>query len=167
MDPVSSALMMVAVPGIPQATQSDEVGALISPAINTVVWPDRAHGLMQGDIVIISRKLVAVCEGQLTAASTPGTLSEGNLPQGLGVLPPLDPVASARRIRRELDARFGGRPGVILTGGGSAGVDRSVGTSHLRSDLATMADVLMNAYPRHPVVVVRGLGQLLTYEDQD
>lgn len=163
-----SSLLAVAVPGIPQATMRDTVPALIAPALNALVWPDRAVGLRNGDIVVIARKLVAICEGRLVPASTEGVLSAGHLPPGIAVLPPVDPLASAREIRRGLDARFGGRPGVIITGDvAAAGVDPHVGTSPLRESLAGMADVLMNAYPDHPVVAIRGLGHLLTYEDQD
>lgn len=172
--PVSS-LLAVAVPGIAQATMKDTVPALISPALNTLVWPDQRVGLMQGDIIVIARKLVAICEGRMVKAGSPGTLSDGNTPPGIAVLPPEDPIASARETRRGLDARFGGRPGVIITGPAgdegtktaAAGIDHYVGTSDLRKALADMADTLMNAYPDHPVVAVRGFGHLLTYEDQN
>ena len=168
-----SALLAVAVPGIPQATMKDSVPALISPALNSLVWPDRRVGLMQGDIIVIARKLVAICVGRMVKAGTPGTLSEGNSPAGISVLPPADPTSSAREIRRGLDARFGGRPGVIITGPAgdeniaAAGIDHYVGTANLRQSLADMGDTLMNVYPDHPVVAVRGLGHLLTYEDQN
>lgn len=163
-----SSLLAVAVPGIPQATMTDDVPALIAPALNGLVWPDGRVGIMRGDIIVIARKLVAKCEGRMVKAGAAGALSEGNTPRGIAVLPPEDPLSSAREIRRGLDARFGGRPGVIITGDvAAAGVDAHVGSSNLREDLARMADVLMNAYPDHPVVAIRGLGHLLTYEDQD
>lgn len=163
-----TSLLAVAVPGIPQATTADEVAALISPALNALIWPDGAKGIRQGDIIVIARTLVAVCEGRLVKSGVPGVLSGGGLPAGIAVLPPEDPRASAREIRRGLDARFGGRPGVIITGDvAAAGVDETIGSSKLREDLARTADILMNAYPQHPVVAIRGLGHLLTYEDQD
>ncbi|MGO1666119.1 coenzyme F420-0:L-glutamate ligase [Flaviflexus sp.] len=173
MEAPRSSLLAVAVPGIPQATTKDDVPALISPALNTLVWPDRAVGVAQGDIIVIARKLVAICEGRLVKEGTAkeDALSEGNSPRGISVLPPEDPRTSAREIRRGLDARFGGRPGVIITGPGellsAAGIDSTIGSADLRRSLAATAKVLMNAYPDHPVVAIRGLGHLLTYEDQD
>lgn len=168
MEAPHSSLLMVAVPGIPQATMKDDVPALIAPALNSLVWPDLRTGITQGDIVVISRKLVAICQGRLTKAGTDGTLSQGNTPAGIAVLPPENPKQAAREIRRGLDARFGGRPGVILTGTvDAAGVDRTVGDINLRQNLVQAAEILMNTYPNHPVVAVRGLGHLLTYEDQD
>ncbi|MEZ7898709.1 MAG: hypothetical protein QMB98_07835 [Flaviflexus sp.] len=168
MEAPHSSLHMVAVPNIPQATTKDDVAALISPALNSLVWPDLRTGLAQGDIVIISRKLVAICEGRLVKQGTEGTLSEGNTPTGIAVLPPKNPLASVREIRRGLDARFGGRPGVILTGTNhAAGVDEVAGEVNLRANLVASAEILMNAYPNHPVVAVRGLGHYLTYEDQE
>ncbi len=147
---------------------NDDVSALIAPALNELVWPDGRLGIVRGDIIVIARKLVAICEGRMVKAGTSGVLSAGRTPRGIAVLPPENPVSSARAIRRGLDARFGGRPGVIITGDvAAAGVDSHVGTSRLREDLARMADVLMNTYPGHPVVAIRGLGHLLTYEDQD
>lgn len=175
MEAPRTSLLAVAVPNIPQATMSDDVPALIAPALNRLVWPDGRVGLMLGDIIVIARKLVAICEGRLVTRGAEGTLSPGNSPRGTSVRPPADPLSSAREIRRGLDARFGGRPGVIVTGStgagpqkiAAAGIDEYVGTANVRQSLADMADVLMNAYPDHPVVAFRGLGHLLTYEDQN
>ncbi|MDO5724531.1 MAG: hypothetical protein Q4P33_09085 [Flaviflexus sp.] len=167
MEAPTSSLLAIAPDGIAQATSRDDAAALIAPALSRAVWPDGRVGTMMGDIVIVSQKFLARCHG-FVRSGTEGAMSEENLPAGLAVLPLADPRAEARELRRALDARLGGRPGVIITGRvAAAGVDRELAGRNLREDLAALAETLFNTHPNHPVVLVRGLGHLLTYEDQD
>lgn len=163
----ASSLLAIAPDGIPQATSRDDAAALLAPALAGAAWPDGRVGTTIGDIVIVSQKFLARCRG-FVKAGTPGAMSTGGLPAGLAVMPLSDPRAEARALRRALDARLGGRPGVIITGQvAAAGVDRELDGRNLRDDLAALAETLFNAHLGHPVVLVRGLGHLLTYEDQD
>lgn len=163
----ASSLLAIAPDGIPQATSRDDAAALIAPALAGAVWPDGRRGTAIGDIVIVSRIFLARCHGFVKAGSA-GSLISNALPRGLAVMPLEDPRAEARALRRALDARLGGRPGVIITGQlAAAGVDEDLDGRNLRADLAALAQTLFHAHPAHPVVLVRGLGHLLTYEDQD
>ena len=175
------ALLALGVSGIPTATMRDDAAALAGGPLKNLAWPDGSIGIHATDVIVFAAKFIAKCEGRLIKANSGDddgaspTLRPDNVPAGLAALPPADPVASAKELRRALNARFGGRPGVIITGrgpsgvavaAGSAGIDSRVGDANLRNALATMADAIMAAWPGTPVVVIRGAGHLLTYEDQ-
>lgn len=170
------ALLALGVTGIPLGTSRDDAAALAGGPLKDLAWPDGSRGIRGTDVIVFAAKLIARCEGRMVRAgeSASSALSRKGVPEGVDLLEPIDPHASARELRRGLAARFGGRPGVIITGRGAdgvlvaagrAGVDETVGDARLSDALATMANAIMAAYPDTPVVVIRGAGHLLTYED--
>ena len=89
--------------------------------------------------------------------------------------------SEAAKIRHGLAARFGGRPGVIISGSerervrgygrrdialGSAGIDLATPAGESIVDaLAAIGGLSMNQYPDCPVAVIRGAKGILTFEN--
>ncbi|WP_341360530.1 coenzyme F420-0:L-glutamate ligase [Georgenia sp. M64] len=123
-------------------------------------------------------------------------VDSSDVPAGTALLLPEDPDDSARRLRRGLHARFGVRPGVLVTD--TAGrpwrrglTDMSIGAAGVRvlddlrgrrdaygrelkvtvvaaaDEIAAAADLVRGKATGRPVAVVRGLGHLVTTEDGD
>lgn len=159
-----TSLMIVAAPGVPTPTRGDDPAALLTGPLGTLQWPDLSTGIRLGDIVSLDEAFVSVCEGNLVKSGTKGATDLPGRP-GLATLPLGDPARTAGEIRRGLDARFGGRPGVLI-GTAAAGLDASVGKADFRGGLEAISAILREAYPGHPAVVIRGVGQFLTYEDE-
>jgi coenzyme F420-0:L-glutamate ligase/coenzyme F420-1:gamma-L-glutamate ligase len=117
-----------------------------------------------------------------------------NVLPGTVLLLPEDPDASARRIRRGLNARLGLRPGVLITDTvgrpwrrgiadisiGAAGIDvledlrgqQDMQGRDLRAsviavadEIAGAADLVRGKAKGRPFAVVRGLGHLVTHDD--
>lgn len=114
-------------------------------------------------------------------AGRPGFRTAKGIPAGLGLDLPVDVDAAAAEIRRGLAARFGGRPGVVISGSeqaerGGAGVrDVALGSAGLDvhdaeggsvvDALAALAGLVMASSPNCPVVIVRGVPDVMTWED--
>lgn len=124
------------VTGLPEITAGLDLGALIA---------DAAPGLRDGDILVVTSKIVSKAEGrvaampreQAIAAETarvvarrgPTTIAqtrhglvlaaagvdESNTAPGTVVLLPTDPDESARRLRKGVQARTGHRVAVVIT----------------------------------------------------
>ncbi len=124
------------VPGLPEITAGDDLGALIADAV---------PGLRDGDIVVITSKIISKAEGRVirsdreqaidaetvrvVARRGPTTIAEtrhglvlaaagvdaSNTAPGTVVLLPDDPDGSARQLRKALRARRGASVGVIIT----------------------------------------------------
>jgi coenzyme F420-0:L-glutamate ligase/coenzyme F420-1:gamma-L-glutamate ligase len=62
-------LQIVAVDGIGRVEPGDDIAGLIGEAIQRVAWPSGEHGLADGDIVVVTSKIVAKAEGRVL----PGT----------------------------------------------------------------------------------------------
>ncbi len=119
-----------------------------------------------------------------------------DVPLGTALLLPEDPDASARALRRGLDARLGVRPGVVITdtvgrpwrqgvtdiGIGAAGIvtlqdhrgrrdgygrELQVTVVAAVDEIAAAAELVKGKVDGRPVAVVRGLGHLVTTEDGD
>ncbi|HLV03091.1 MAG TPA: coenzyme F420-0:L-glutamate ligase [Actinomycetaceae bacterium] len=117
-----------------------------------------------------------------------------DVPLGTALLLPEDPDASARTLRRGLDARLGVRPGVVITDTvgrpwrqgvadiaiGAAGVvalqdhrgrrdgygrELRVTVIAAADEIAAAAELVKGKADGRPVAVVRGLGHLVTRED--
>jgi len=171
------ALLALGVTGMPRGTSRDDAVALAGGPLKELAWPDGSRGIRGTDVIVFAAKFIARCEGRMVRAgesASSSALSTKGVPEGVEILAPKDPERTARELRRGLAARFGGRPGVIITGSGAggvlvaagrAGVDETVGDARLSDALATMANAIMAGYPDTPVVVIRGAGHLLTYED--
>jgi coenzyme F420-0:L-glutamate ligase / coenzyme F420-1:gamma-L-glutamate ligase len=136
-----AAVQILAVPGIPEVTQGADLAALIAAAALAPGGP----GLLDGDILVVTSKVVSKAEGRVTAMSRedaiaaetvrvvarrgPMTIAqtrhglvmaaagvdESNTAPGTVVLLPEDPDESARRLRKALRARPGVSVGVVVT----------------------------------------------------
>ena len=130
------ALTVVPVTGLPEITAGSDLAALVAKA---------AADLRDGDIVVITSKIVSKAEGRVMAVSREQAIEaetarvvarrgattiaqtrhglvlaaagvdESNTAPGTVVLLPTDPDESARRLRKALQARTGLTVGVIVT----------------------------------------------------
>jgi len=124
------------VAGLPEITPGADLGALIT---------DAAPDLRDGDILVVTSKVVSKAEGRVTAASREQAIEaetvrvvarrgattiaqtrhglvlaaagvdESNTAPGSVVLLPVDPDESARRLRKAVAGRTGRTVGVIVT----------------------------------------------------
>jgi coenzyme F420-0:L-glutamate ligase / coenzyme F420-1:gamma-L-glutamate ligase len=129
-------LSVVPVTGLPEITAGSDLAALIA---------DAAPGLRDGDILVVTSKIVSKAEGRVVAtpreqaieAETARVVArrgattiaqtrhglvlaaagvdESNTAPGTVVLLPEDPDESARRLRKVLHARTGRSVGVVIT----------------------------------------------------
>lgn len=61
MDP---ALQIAVVPGIPEVAAGEDLAVLLSPLLRRVAWPDGTVGLRDGDVVVVTSKVVSKAEGR-------------------------------------------------------------------------------------------------------
>jgi coenzyme F420-0:L-glutamate ligase / coenzyme F420-1:gamma-L-glutamate ligase len=127
--------------GIPEIGPGDDLAVLIAAAAGAPGGP----GLLDGDILVVTSKVVSKAEGRVAAMSRddaiaaetvrvvarrgPTTIAqtrhgfvmaaagvdESNTAPGTVVLLPEDPDSSARRLRKALRARAGVTAGVVIT----------------------------------------------------
>lgn len=222
-------LQVVGVPGLPRIAPGDDLAALIAEAAARVAWPDGTRGLADGDVVVITSKVVAKAEGRIEQAASRDDLvlresvrviatkrtprgetrivqtahglvlaaagiDASNTEPGTVVLLPVDPDASAARLRRELGEHCGARLGIVITDTmgrpwrngltdvaiGVAGLqplDDHTGRpdAHGRTlemtviaiadELASAADLVKGKVDEVPVAIVRGMHACVTQED--
>jgi coenzyme F420-0:L-glutamate ligase/coenzyme F420-1:gamma-L-glutamate ligase len=65
---VTEALVVVAVPGVPEVEPGADLAALVSPLLGGVAWPNGSTGLADGDVLVVTSKVVSKAEGRLVAA---------------------------------------------------------------------------------------------------
>jgi len=200
------------VEGIPEITAGDDLAQMVA---------DHAPDLSDGDIVVVTSKVVSKSEGRLVggddraAAIVAETVrvvarrgatrivetrhglvlaaagvDASNVPPGTVALLPLDPDASAARLRDGLRAMLGVEVGVLVTDTmgrpwrnglvdvaiGAAGVavlddHRGRADEHghtlemtvtaLADEIAAAAELVKGKLDRVPVAIVRGLGHLV------
>jgi coenzyme F420-0:L-glutamate ligase / coenzyme F420-1:gamma-L-glutamate ligase len=129
------------VPGLPEIRAGDDLAALLAGAL----LADGGPGLRDGDILVVTSKVVSKAEGRVIHASREDAIAaetarvvarrgettiaqtrhgfvlaaagvdESNTAPGTVVLLPEDPDASARRLRKSLRDRAGAAVGVIVT----------------------------------------------------
>ena len=58
-------LQVAAVTGIGEIVPGDELGSILAPHFGDLAWPDGTSGLADGDIVVITSKVVSKAEGRL------------------------------------------------------------------------------------------------------
>jgi coenzyme F420-0:L-glutamate ligase / coenzyme F420-1:gamma-L-glutamate ligase len=134
--PSADIITVTGVSGLPEITAGSDLPALIADAIGD---------LRDGDILVVTSKIVSKAEGRVIAASreqaieaetarvvaTRGAttiaqtrhgfvlaaagVDESNTAPGTVVLLPADPDESARRLRKALYSRTGRRVGVVVT----------------------------------------------------
>lgn len=203
---MTSSIEVWALDGIPEVTEGDDIAVLI---VATGVE------LRDGDVVVVTSKIVSKAEGRLVPGSredhladetvrvvatrgrtqivqtrhgfvlAAGGIDGSNVPDGTVALLPLDPDASAQRIRSDLRERLGvdvavivtdtmGRPwreGVVDTAIGAAGIEvlddlrgsqdsfghvLEVTVTALADELAAAGDLVKGKLSGRPVAVVRG-----------
>lgn len=189
---MTCAYEVVPVCDIPTVTKGDDIAAVIAPALAGVRWKDGSRGVGGTDIVVIAGKIVAKAQGKYTRRDeiraeafedfdAMNLLMFRAVPPKLALYRPEKPDEAAGQIRRGLAARFGGRPGVIVTGSererkrgrgrrdialGSAGIDHTTERGEAIADvLAGIGGLAMNQSEDCPVVIIRGVDDVLTYED--
>lgn len=62
-------LVVVAVPGLPEVHAGDDLAGLVSPLLDVVAWPDGSTGVQDGDVVVVTSKVVSKAEGRVVAAT--------------------------------------------------------------------------------------------------
>jgi len=222
-------LMILGVDGLPEITAGDDLAGLILGAHTSVDWPDASSGLRDGDIVVVTSKIVSKAEGRMVHAdsrddaitdetvrivatkTTPrgqtrivetrhglimaaAGVDASNTPNGTVLLLPLDPDASARAIRAELQRATGFSLGVVITDTlgrawrdgltdsaiGAAGVavfddyrgrvdtqgrPLEMTVTAIADEVASAADLVTGKITGQPVAIVRGLEAYVTAED--
>lgn len=119
--------MVAPVRGIPALTMGDDVCAVISASLNTLVWPDGGLSVWGDDVIVIAGKIIAKAQGRYTHRDelmverfeefdSRNLLMFRNVPRRMALFRPENPDEEAATIRRGFAARFGGRPGVIISG---------------------------------------------------
>lgn len=201
--------------GVPEVRAGDDLGRIVVDAVGT---------LEDGDVVVVSSKVVSKAEGrQIQAGDREQAITDetvrvvatrpargggvtrivenrlgivgaaagvdaSNVPEGVVLLLPEDPDASADRLRTTLQAGTGARVGVIVSdtlgrpwrlgqtdvaigAAGLAVVDDLRGSTDasghrldvtvvaVADEIAAMADLVKGKAARRPVAVVRGLGR--------
>lgn len=135
-------MQIIAVPGLPQFDEHTDLAATVATAVSEVRWPDGSRGILDGDILVVSSKIVSKAEGQWVAdrdaavrADTVRTVAErGELrivENHLGIVMaaagvdrsntirplrlPRDPDASAARLQAAVAEQTGVTVGVVIT----------------------------------------------------
>jgi coenzyme F420-0:L-glutamate ligase/coenzyme F420-1:gamma-L-glutamate ligase len=139
--PVPSAISVIPVAGLPEITAGDDLAGLLADALLSSTGP----GLRDGDIVVVTSKVVSKAEGRVVKAAREEAIAaetarvvarrgattiaqtrhglvlaaagvdESNTAPGTVVLLPEDPDQSARQLRKSLRDRTGTSVGVIVT----------------------------------------------------
>ena len=108
----SPALQVVAPGGIGDVLPGADLTAVLAPALESVRWPDGSVGLADGDVVVVTSKVVAKAEGQLVAASSRDDVIASQAVR----------VVAQRRTPRGLTSIVQTKHGLVLA---AAGVDAS------------------------------------------
>ena len=208
--------------GIAEVLPGDDLRRVVGDALD-------GEGLRDGDVVVVTSKIVSKAEGRVVAAvdreqaitdetirvvatrahaggvqrivetrlglvMAAAGVDASNTPDGTVLLLPIDPDASARRLRAALTARFGVRLAVVVTD--TAGrawreglTDIAIGVAGLRAlddlrgrhdshgrlltatvtaladEVAATSDLVRGKSEGRPVAVLRGLRAWVTDED--
>ncbi|MBX9245734.1 coenzyme F420-0:L-glutamate ligase [Actinotalea ferrariae] len=62
-------LAAVAPDGVPEVRPGDDLAALLLAVLEDVDWPDGTRGLRDGDVVVVTSKVVSKAEGRVLAAA--------------------------------------------------------------------------------------------------
>jgi coenzyme F420-0:L-glutamate ligase / coenzyme F420-1:gamma-L-glutamate ligase len=138
---MTAPITITGIPGIPEISAGDDLARLIADAALAADGP----GVLDGDILVVTSKVVSKAEGRVTAMSRDDAIAaetvrvvarrgattiaqtrhglvmaaagvdESNTAPGTVVLLPEDPDESARRLRKALRARLGVSVGVVVT----------------------------------------------------
>jgi coenzyme F420-0:L-glutamate ligase/coenzyme F420-1:gamma-L-glutamate ligase len=136
---VSGELIVLPVPGLPEITAGDDLATLIAAAVQA------GPGLLDGDILVITSKVVSKAEGRVVRSDRESAIDaetvrvvarrgttrisqtrhglvlaaagvdESNTEPGTVVLLPADPDGSARRLRKAISEQCAARAAVVIT----------------------------------------------------
>ncbi len=67
---MTPAIQIVPVPGIGAITAGDDLGRLIDEQAGELRWPDGTSGIADGDIVVVTSKIVSKAEGRVVPADS-------------------------------------------------------------------------------------------------
>jgi coenzyme F420-0:L-glutamate ligase/coenzyme F420-1:gamma-L-glutamate ligase len=65
---LTTPLQVVGVEGLPEIRPGDDLAGLVSPLLGGLVWPDGSTGVRDGDVVVVTSKVVSKAEGRLVQA---------------------------------------------------------------------------------------------------
>ncbi|MBU6243864.1 MAG: coenzyme F420-0:L-glutamate ligase [Actinomycetales bacterium] len=222
-------LTVVGLPGLPAIEAGDDLAGMIVDLARQVPWPDGTVGLGDGDVIVVTSKVVSKAEGRVIPARTrldaiaqesvrvvatkatprgPTTIAEtrhglvmaaagvdaSNVDAGHVVLLPVDPDASARRLRARVQQATGRQVAVVVTDtmgrawrmgltdaaigvAGLAPLDDHTGRPDawgrplemtviaIADEIAAAADLVKGKAAGVPVALVRGASAWVTDED--
>ncbi len=210
-------LTVFALEGIPEIVAGDDLVRLIGDALppladgdivsvtskivskaegRQVVAEDREDAITAETVrLVASRGMTRIVENRLGMVLAAAGVDASNVPEGIVLLLPLDPDASARAMCAAFRERFGVRVGVIITdtlgrpwragqtdvaigaagirvlddlrGSTDAGGRRlDVTVAAVADEIAGAADLVKGKASGMPVAVVRGLGHLVSDLDE-
>lgn len=135
-------MQIVAVPGLPRFDQTVDLAATVAAATVDLRWPDGSRGLADGDVLVVSSKIISKAEGQwaddrdaAVAADTVRVVAQRDelriVENHLGIVMaaagvdrsnttrplrlPRDPDASAAALRAAIADHTGADVGVVIT----------------------------------------------------
>lgn len=62
-------LQVVPVPGIAEVRAGDDLSSALASAVTQLAWPDGSSGLRDGDVVVVTSKVVSKAEGRVITAA--------------------------------------------------------------------------------------------------
>ncbi|MCU1557171.1 MAG: coenzyme F420-0:L-glutamate ligase [Microbacteriaceae bacterium] len=210
-------LTVWAIGGIPEIVDGDDIAAIIGDAVDgtledgdilavtskivskaegrVVLAADREQAITDETVRIVATRVhpggvTRIVENSLGIVAAAAGVDSSNTPDGTVLLLPVDPDASARRLREVLERRFGLRLGVIVTDTlgrpwREGQTDVAIGSSGVRvledlrgtrdtqgrrldvtapavgDEISAAADLVKRKSDGLPVAVVRGLSHLL------
>ena len=207
--------------GLPEVTAGDDLATIVADACpeladgdvvvvaskivskaegRVVAADDREDAITAETVRVVATRErpggppLRIVENRLGLVMAAAGVDASNTPEGTVLLLPLDPDASAARLRAELRALLGVRVGVVVTD--TAGrvwrdglVDLAIGAAGVRvvedergrrdsagrelgmtvravaDEIAAAADLAKGKVTGRPVAIVRGLGHLVTDDD--
>jgi coenzyme F420-0:L-glutamate ligase/coenzyme F420-1:gamma-L-glutamate ligase len=107
-----TAVIVVGVPGLPEIAAGDDVAGLVAAAAAAVEWPDGSRGIANGDVVVVTSKIISKAAGRVV----PGADREDSITaETVDVVATRTTPAGSTRIVRT-------RQGFVMA---AAGVDAS------------------------------------------
>jgi coenzyme F420-0:L-glutamate ligase/coenzyme F420-1:gamma-L-glutamate ligase len=67
---VTTSLQVIGLVGIGEVGVGDDLAALIAPGLLSAAWPDGTTGVRDGDVVVVTSKVVSKAEGRVWAADS-------------------------------------------------------------------------------------------------
>jgi coenzyme F420-0:L-glutamate ligase/coenzyme F420-1:gamma-L-glutamate ligase len=197
---VAAALADPALPGLADGDVVVVTSKIVSKAEGRVVpAEDREDAITAETVRVVATRehaggVTRIVENRLGLVMAAAGVDSSNTPEGTVLLLPVDPDASARRLRAGLEDRFGVRLGVLLTD--TAGrpwrhgqTDLAIGAAGVRvlddlrgrldthgralqvsqaavaDEIAGAAELVKGKATGRPVAVVRGVGEHVTEDD--